>query len=228
MTIATSGLLAVAAAQLYLAHEQTKLAETVARLELAKEKPRIKITPSRDVARSGGAEPGTFVELPEHFYVKLVSGIDTIFSIDVPITLHVSDDNGATSCLIEVRGLYVQDDQRQRLNLFSPPREDFAELIHALREKGVEFNYPTWDFVVRYFDLYGNLKTDYLGLRLQPEHPPQRALILYNGIWSNGEGFYFDEAPSKWCPSISHKLESAIQKLGGASGNFGQPAENLE
>lgn len=228
MTFATLGLLSVATAQLYLFREQAKSAASIERLELAKAKPRVRITQSREVARYGGTEPGSYVELPNYFEIMLVSGIDSIFSIDTSIKLHVSDDNGATSCFIEVRGLFVQDEQRQRLNSLSPPTEDFAKLINALTGQGIEFNYPSWSFAVRYFDLYGDLNVDYLDLRLEPEPPVSNAWILYNGIWSDGVGFYSDEDSSKWCPNISDKLNSIISGLGGAPRNMGQLSENNE
>lgn len=225
MTLATIGLFAVAVGQVYYAHQQTKAAGTLAHLEVAKARPRVSISPSQDLVQFGGDDPGSYVELPEQFSIKLVSGIDTIFTIDAPITLHVSDDGGATSCYIEVRGLYLQDEQREHLDLFSPPREDFSALVQEFSEQGIEFNYPVWEFVVRYYDLYGVLKTEYLGQRLEQGAPPQKGLILYNGIWSGGSGFYYDELPEKWCPSISEKLERIITEMGGAPGNMGQPSE---
>lgn len=226
MTFATLGLLSVAAAQLYLAREQAKSTASIARLELAKSKPRVRIIPSQEVVNFGGTEPGTYVELPKYFHITLISGVDTIFTIDAPITLHVSDDDGETSCFIEVRGLFIQDEKKDRLDLFSPPREDFGKLINALGMHGIELNYPRWYFFVRYFDLYGDIYVNYLDINLQPEPPAQDALILYNGIWSNGAGFYYEEDPSKWCPNISDKLEGIILELGGAPGNMMQFPES--
>lgn len=228
MSLATFGLLLVAAAQLYLAREQTAAAAGVAKLQLAQAKPRLNIIPSDEIVRYGGREPGSFVELPEFFSVKLISGIDTIVSIEAPITLEVSDDDGATSCYLEVRGLYVEDEQKAKLELFAPPRDDFGDLIFALREQGIEFNYPQWDFVVRYFDLFDEFRIDFLGLKLNTTPPRKNSLTLYNGIWSDGAGFYYDDAPEKWCPSIAAKIESVVDNLKGAPGNFGDALTQQE
>jgi hypothetical protein len=228
MTFATIGLLSVAVAQLYLVREQAKSAASITRLELAKARPRLRIIPSQSFVNYGGTEPGTYVELPNYFDITMVSGVDTIFTIDSAINVHISDDDGATFCSIEFRGMFLQDGQRERLDLFPQPVEDFEKLINALGEQGIEFSYPRWHFLVQYFDLYGDLKVDYLDLRLRQEPPVQDALILYSGVWSDGTGFYYDEDPSKWCPNISNKLEGVIQELGGAPGNIYQRPENSE
>ena len=223
-TAATIGLLLTSIAQMFVANRQLHISEELAQLQIAQEKPRAKISPSDRKIRFGGDKPGSYIELPTSFTVQNLRGIDSFFSIDAPILLHISDNNGETSCFIEVRGLYVQNDEIDRLDLFSPPRDDFSLLVDSLITSGIEFSYPTWHFILRYYDMFGNIQIDTYDHRLLPGEIDTRALILYNGIWSDGTGFYFDDAstPEMTCPVMSQKIRSVIDGLGGHPGELYQ------
>ena len=97
MSLTTVGLFTVSLAQFYLAKQQYQMNEDIAQLRLAEAKPRLKISASDQNEKFGGKTPGSYVELPVEFSIELKSGIDSIFSIDAPITLHISDDNGLES-----------------------------------------------------------------------------------------------------------------------------------
>lgn len=223
MTFSTIGLLAAAAGQIIVSVRQMQLTEATTLLQLAESKPRLRVIPSKEEKVIGSSELGEGITLPVLFSVNTVRGIDSIFTIDVPITLHVSDDDGSSSCYIEVRGLYVQNDLIDTIDLFSPPQEDLSELVKALNSRGIEYGYPQWDFIVSYEDIYGELIWDRYDAAMRSGMASSRnKLILYNGIWSNGEGFYFDEGstPEVHCPSMSKKIREALTELGGHPGNI--------
>jgi len=86
----------------------------------------------------------------------------------------------------------------------------FAQLLASLRQ------------VERHYDLYGDLQIDHYDFQLNPGSKMANGLILYNGVWSGGVGFYFAEnsTPATDCPSMAGKLNEVIAELGGHAGNI--------
>lgn len=222
--ISTVGLLVAAVVQISVSMQQTALMDASTKLQLAQSKPRIELTPSKSevqVHQSINKENvDVDVSIPSYFTMKIVSGVDEISIVNSAVKMIFFDKNGNNPCDVQIRGIYVENDKKDVLQVLPPVVSDLSKLLSGFSEKDLTFFRTSVGFVVTYVDLYGNLRIEeHNGQRFAGDDE-QKGLILYSGLWSGGQGFYLDEysTPELECPELTNEIRNVIESLGGKPG----------
>jgi hypothetical protein len=211
----------MAYAQWRATEKQAEIADTLARLEIAKSDAKFDISASKSLVGLGPGIAPNVLSLPKSISVTAISGVKSIDVLDGDAVLSIYDKNQSYVCDVEVRGLYIENDAGV-LTVFDEPTQSLRVFLHALLEQGLTFNGEP-QALVRYHDLFGTeiwkqyrarngfeLSSDWMAAVKKPE-------VLYSGAWANGQGFYFDEVP-KSCGNAANDLEAAARATGGKSG----------
>lgn len=172
------------------------------------------------VLKSGGN--ARQVVLPKSITVTPISGVTAVALLDSEVELAVWAPPAGRTCTIHLRGLYL--DERRQLNLVDIVETDFRKLIPALDAQGVSSMVLGYNIYITFTDLFGQSQRKAFDVGgndpMEMDQTPFDALILYSGLWSGGDGFYFDELsdPAKHCPALAKQLKAAVAVVGGGPG----------
>ena len=219
-TILAIGMFAVAIAQWHVAEKQVEISDALAQLEFAKSDAHFDIKRSSTLLKLGPMNDPSALAIPTTISVIPVAGVKSIFTMDGPLSMTIRDTKGEIVCNMEVRGLYTEENEGV-LSLLAPAISDFKTFLLALRKNGLDADYGNTHVLIRYFDLFGQMKIKQFDGRLEINGPGIDTAILYSGVWSNGSGFYFDnDELSHSCPSAAKQLTKTVQDTGGHPGKM--------
>jgi hypothetical protein len=149
--------------------------------------------------------------LPRSITITPNESVSSTFTADGPVEISIVDGNGDTLCQVEIRGLYIGGDKSDVIELSDDTINDLRNLIAALRENGLDLDFPTANVVVRFNDMFGKLSIVQLAADGSNMRSTPPEMILHASIWTGGYGFHFDDgAPDKFCPKTSARLQQAI------------------
>ncbi|HEY5723712.1 MAG TPA: hypothetical protein VIT45_15475 [Allosphingosinicella sp.] len=214
-TVVAVASLAVAFAQFRLSEQQSAIAKSLAELEFAKAAAKFDFDTGRDTAPLGPEEDPHRISLPETIKVTPVSGVKSVFTMDGPVELTLTDEQGESVCNIEVRGLYVEENKYD-LQLSQPILAEFRLLLGALRLNRVGISDLSTQPLVRYFDLLGDMHAQQYLLPngMEVGGATEQTLVMYSSAWSGGTGFHFDKVdPVSRCPRIGKQLTEAVRSV---------------
>jgi hypothetical protein len=220
-TFISAGMLAMAFAQWRATEKQADIADTLARLEIAKSEAKFEITGSKSLVDLGPGISNHALSLPKSISVRAITGVKSIDLLDGQAFLRIYDNHHSYVCDVEARGIYIEN-EAAILTEFDEPIQSLRVFLHTLLKQGLTFDGQPL-VLVRYHDLFGTevwkqyrandgfeLSKDWMASVTDPA-------VLYSGAWSNGQGFYFDQLP-KSCGPIAKELEAAAKATGGGSG----------
>ena len=217
MAIAT---LAVAIAQWRTAERQTDIADSLAQLEFAKSDGHFSIVASSAVQPFKTGLTDRKVTLNKSIKVSVGEGVRELSLVDVPISFTLMNAEGDKHCQIELRGVYLDDDDHLS-TLWQPSTQYLGSLLMQFEAHGLYVITTSLRVRLAYTDLLGRQRTKYLNLNGEEAGGPTVSGVpLYTGARSGGHGFYTDEgAPETFCPDAAKLLKEVLAAEGGQAGH---------
>ncbi|KAK0359912.1 hypothetical protein LTR94_029384, partial [Friedmanniomyces endolithicus] len=160
MAIAT---LAVAIAQWRTAERQTDIADSLAQLEFAKSDGHFSIVASSAVQPFKTGLTDRKVTLNKSIKVSVGEGVRELSLVDVPISFTLMNAEGDKHCQIELRGVYLDDDDHLS-TLWQPSTQYLGSLLMQFEAHGLYVITTSLRVRLAYTDLLGRQRTKYLNL----------------------------------------------------------------
>lgn len=225
-TILAAATIVIAYAQYRVSVKQTEISNSLAELEFTKTEPDFDVKPSRQRANLRPAL-GHFENLPPmEVKVTLANGTLRGWSVSGRVTLFFSNPDGFERCALRIHGVYKQSTRGDLEFIATEPIQKLADSASAAGMK-VE------GFITDFFVVYrGFVKTvDVTNISIDGSEYSDDGFvdvpIAYNGSYSGGAGFYFDETqrPSaEYCPVLRTKI---LKLIDGSGGKFGDRYMNV-
>jgi hypothetical protein len=222
-TILAIATLAIAFAQYRVSQKQTEISDALADLEFAKAQPDFNVDPSAKHAQFHQGNKLFINQPPLEAKITLASGLLKFWNASGQVTMFFSNPKGLERCALKIRGTFKQSSRGQLEFIAEKPLQ---QLIDRASKSGMIAE----GFHTNFFVVYGgfvepistlNLSLD--GSEYEEDHLDAPA--VYNGAWSGGRGFYFDEEPAEdYCPALRSRLVALIKQTGG---NTGEDYANL-
>lgn len=217
MALAT---LLVAVAQWRTAERQTAIADVLAQLEFAKSEGQFSVKPSlaKEAFRTGLTERR--LTLAKSVLVDVGEGVRELKLIDVPVSLYLSNAEGTKHCQIELRGMYLEDEDHLA-TLWEPSTQYLQPLLMQFEAHGLYVMDTSPRVRLIYVDLIGRLRTRYFNFNGEEAvGSPVTGVPLYSGARSGGRGFYADDgAPETYCPEVAKVITQALAMENGKPGS---------
>lgn len=223
-TFVSVATLAVAVATYRTAEQQTVIADILAQLELAKNKPKFAVSPSAET--SSFRQRGRLLEgqIPQTITVTPEVGVRQLVSVNGQASVFFTSPERDQPCVVSIRGLFTQS-TRDKIHLLDSSVADLQKLIDAAAAEGLRAEGFYSEVLVSYHNVFGrlsfaNLGTD--GSDLENSGFQDKDITIYAGSWSGGEGFYFDGTdPKDYCPALAEKVSNLVGRTNGYAGEDG-------
>lgn len=229
-TILACATLGVAYASYRISERQVEIADTLATIEVAKNQPGFSIESSVETSdfRQNGMSLAS--QVPETLTVTPRVGVGDLIAVNGQVSVFFTSPALTSPCVISVRGMFTQS-TRDKVHLLEPAADDLQDLIDELGNFGIRTEGFYTEVLVSYVDLFGrgglaNYGEDGSDLEMSGFSEligiESNDLTIYAGVWSGGQGFYFDsQDPSDFCPGISSIIDRTVRATLGREGDGG-------
>ena len=213
---ATSLILVITLAQVYIAWKQKEVSDIMSEIELSRIHPEFEVTPHQSFPLTSDAGR-SHLELPLLIEIYPKKDVRKLIGMSAGAALFLSDREQADVCAIGIRGIYGGVGQRT-VRLVKKSADELKSLISKFEKNGLLVEQVDFEILVHYKDLLDNYSLRALDekgrdLEMSSFHPD--ITPLYVAAWSGGTGYYFEDDYNnpieKTCPQYATKIRQSVE-----------------